>query len=200
VNLESAILAILSALPVPKIDAQEVNRIERLQVITNAIASAANRATCREEFAVNKCKPIAAEREQVAAELIELIDAETNLRKNVHENRCLEHQCDPVRFRSKGVTLIRHLAHSLPQIHCAPSWSKERCAAIDGATLEATTAVMWEATKMLQGGHGVCKSTAGAFAYYAGSRTCAHKSAVRRAVATAKIRGKLWALTHEASK
>jgi len=105
VNLESAILAILSALPVPKVDANEVNRIERLETIATAIATATNHATCRGEFAAKECKPIASEPEQVAAELIAIANAESALRSNVGADECGPHQCDPIKIH--GVVINR---------------------------------------------------------------------------------------------
>ena len=199
-NLESAILVVLSSLPVPKVDAQEVNRIERLEVITNAIATAADRATCRGEFAVTTCKPIANEPEQVAAELIAIANAESALRSNVGADECGVHQCDPVKIHG----VISHRARSYWQLHRPKVWSDARWESIRGSSQEATTEAAWTAAKILAGGHGVCHTTEGAVTFYGVGGMCHSyafdKAAASRAAAIGRVRGKLWALTHEASK
>src|SRR5512135_1374787 len=93
-TLVESVAIILASLPVPKVDATEIDRNQRLTSIAIAIDKSAERATCTGWYAIDRCKPIAADPLQVAAELIELANAETNLRSNVHRGECLPHQCD----------------------------------------------------------------------------------------------------------
>ena len=195
-NLESAILAILSALPVPKVDANEVNRIERLETIATAIATATNHATCRGEFAAKECKPIASEPEQVAAELIAIANAESALRSNVGADECGPHQCDPIKIHG----VVSHRARSYWQLHRPKTWDDARWESIRGASLEATTEAAWTAAKILAGGHGVCHTTEGAVTFYGVGGMCHSyafdKAVTARAAAIVRVRGKLWELTH----
>ena len=180
-NLLEAIAVILTSLPVPKVDQDEPNRIQRLQSIAISIACASNKATCREEFKTDDCKPIAGDANELAAQLIVLANSESNLMRNVHADECGPHQCDAVRFRLKGVAHVVHRARSLWQLHKAPSWTDAHWEAIRGTTQEATNLAAWDAAKLLVGGRGLCGNTAGSFASYATGGQCSHKSAQRRA-------------------
>lgn len=197
-TLVESIAIVLGALPVPKIDADEVDRESRLQTIAVSIARASNRATCSDDWARGDCKPIAGELTQVAAELIELANAETALRANVHRDECGPHQCDALRYRvfHTNTWVIDHRARSLWQLHKPPTWSSEHWAAISGDSQRATNQSAWDAAKLLAGGRGVCGSTAGAFAAYATGGRCQHPQSARRAVATEHIRAKLVQLRH----
>jgi hypothetical protein len=199
-TLLQAILTILASLPVPKVDAHEANRIERLNIISAAIASSAERATCSGEYIGIECKAIASEPTQVAAELIVMADRESNLASNVMDDQCGIHQCDPVQYTVAGKMVIRHRARSLWQLHRKPIWSDAKWESLSGASAFAVTAAAWEATKLMAGGHGVCKTTEGAFARYAGDPSCHRKSSAGRAAATVKVKAMLWALTHEGNK
>lgn len=190
-NLVASIAIVLTQLPVPKVDQAEPDRDRRLYSIAVAIDRAAERATCTGDYAVEPCKPIASDAGQVAAELIVLANEETALRRNVHADHCLDHQCDPTRSRIKGVVYITHRARSLWQLHRAPIWTAEKWDGLAGLSQEATDNSAWEATKLMAGGHGACKTTAGAFAYYAGNRYCLHKSAEGRAARVVVMRGRL---------
>jgi len=159
------IAIILSQLPVPVIDRHEPDRERRLQSIAIAIERASERATCTGAFALETCRPIASSATRVAAELIVLAAAETDLRRNVHADECGPHECDASRYRVRGVIHIEHKARSLWQLHRAPSWSLEKWESLAGLSQEATNAAAWEAAKFMAGGHGACKTTAGAFAY-----------------------------------
>jgi hypothetical protein len=180
-NLLEAIAVILTSLPVPKVDQDEPNRIQRLQSIAISIARASNKATCREEFKTEDCKPISGDVNELAAQLIVLANSESHLMRNVHADECGPHQCDAVRYRIKGVTHIVHRARSLWQLHRAPNWTDAHWEAIRGTTQEATNLAAWDVAKLLSGGRGLCGNTAGSFAAYATGGQCSHKSAQRRA-------------------
>ena len=196
-NLLVSIGIVLSLLPVPKVDQSEQDRDKRLYSIAIGIDRAAERATCTGAYAGETCRPIASDPSLVAAELIVLANEETALRRNVHADACLAHQCDPTKQRVRGVVYIMHRARSLWQLHKAPIWSDAKWAALAGMSQEATDNSAWEATKLMAGGHGACKTTAGAFAYYAGNRWCLHKSAEGRAARVVAVRGRLLRLIQQ---
>ena len=189
-NLPLSIAVILSQFAVPAVDRDEVNRNDRLTSIAIAVNRAAERATCTGDYTYDWCKPIAHDANQVAAELTELAQAETDLRSNVHRDECGQHQCDAVRIRVKGTVLVMHRARSLWQLHRPPAWTAERWAAISGSTQQATDAAAWEAAKLLAGYRGMCRgTTADAFAGYGAGRCVKeNESSRKRARATERIR------------
>lgn len=178
----AAVLSLLQTFAVPAIDANESNRTERLTTIATAVWTASERATCTGQWSIDTCKPIAGDPFQVAAEVAGLANFETNLRSNVHTDRCLERQCDAIRLRVKGGTVVIHRARSLWQLHRAPEWSSTKWDSFSGDSLEATTAAAWQATVMLQGYRGTCHNgTIGAMAGYATGGRCHYRDAARRA-------------------
>lgn len=194
-TLVQAIAIILSQLPVPAVDRDEVGRNERLMSIAVSIDRAAARATCTGDLRlVESCKPIASNREQVAAELIELADAETNLRSNVHRGECGPHQCDASRYRVAGRIVVIHRARSLWQLHRAPTWSDEKWDGLQGATQDATDSAAWEAAKFMAGYRTMCGGTIGSFAGFATGKHCEHKQAQHRAGRAESFRRRLVAL------
>ncbi len=196
-NLVEAISVVLTSLPVPKVDADEPDRARRLESIAISIARAANKATCREEFKTDECKPISGDVNELAAQLIVLANSESSLLRNVHADECGTHQCDAVRYRINGVTHIVHRARMLWQMHRAPSWTDAHWEAIRGASQQATNLSAWDAAKLLVGGRGICKSTAGSFAAYATGGHCWHKQMLRRADKTTYIKGRIQTLQRQ---
>ena len=196
-NLVEAISIILTSLPVPKVDQDEPERIRRLQSIAISIARASNRATCREEFKAEDCKPIAGDVNELAAQLIVLANSESNLKRNVHADECGPHECDAVRYRLKGVVHIIHRARSLWQLHKAPSWTDAHWQAISGTSQAATNLAAWDAAKLLAGGRGTCGSTAGSFASYATGGQCKHHEAQRRADKVVYFKARLQTLQRQ---
>jgi hypothetical protein len=190
-NLPLSIAIVLSQLLVPAIDRNEVNRNDRLTSIAIAESRAADRATCSGEFKGTGCTRIIASRTEAAAILTEWADAETALRSNVHRDECRKYECDPIRLRVKGGTIVMHLARSLWQLHRG-SWTAERWVAISGATQQATDAAAWEAIKRFQLARGQCGGTIeGAFANLATGKSCMWWGAHERVLKAERIRVRL---------
>lgn len=196
----AAVLSLMQTFAVPAIDANEVNRTERLTTIATAVWTAAERATCTGQWRIDTCKPIASDPFQVAAEVAGLANLETALRSNVHADRCGIHQCDAIRLPVKGGTVVIHRARSLWQLHRAPEWSATKWDSFSGDSLEATTAAAWQATMMLQGYRGTCHNgTIGAMAGYATGGRCHYRDAARRARMVEVYRVQLVAFAQKSS-
>lgn len=194
-SLVFAINTILSEAAVPPIDRNEVGRGDRLTRIAVAISRAADHATCSGDWAlVDRCKPIAASPEQVAAELIAKAVFETDLRSNVHADNCAPHECDASRYVLQGKAIIIHNARSLWQLHKNGhdvGWWES----IRGDSQAATDTAAWEAAKMLAGYRGLCHNgTVGAFAGFATGGKCTFRDAQKRADYAERIRWRLVAL------
>jgi hypothetical protein len=158
-----------------------------------SIAMAAERATCKGQFASGECRPIAADPYRVAAEVYTQGLFESSYWWHVHAGQCLPRECDPSwrRVLGGGVTIV-HNARTPWQFHRAPSWSDEYWDSLEGDSSEATTAAAWQAAKLLAGYRARCGgSPEGAFAGFATGGRCFHVQAHRRALAAQVVETKL---------
>ena len=201
-DLLAALAVVNSQWAIPNVDAQEVDRDQRIYSISIAEQRAADHATCSGQWAsVEKCKPIIGDRNLAAAFVSVLPVVESNLRRNVGAGECKLWECDPVQWRIKGVVHVRHQARSYWQLHRVPVWTDERWDGIEGLSQEATDNAAWEAMKLLAGGYAVCRTVEGAFTYYATSKSCRsavfEKKAKHRAALVESVRNRLAKLQWE---
>lgn len=155
-----------------------VDRQARLAVVASAISDSAKRAVCAEEYRTEQCRPIWPGAElDLAALLVVQAYSESRLAKNVHEGRCRQYECDPVRVRTTGE--VRHRARSLWQIHdIAPV--HEEWDVMVGADFESTRVAAWAAAKILSRGYRACGHIEGSITQYAGVNGCRWSEAARR--------------------
>lgn len=198
-NLLAAIAIVNSQWAVPAVDANEVDRDQRLYSISVAESRAVEHATCSGEWAsVEKCRPIFGDANLAAAFVTVKAKSETDLRKNVHADECKRWECDPKKWRAGGVVQVAPQARSLWQMHRPKTWSDERWEGISGLSQEATDNAAWEAMKMLAGAYGVCGTIEGALTRFATGNTChavrdtkLQKSMVQRAALVVSVRNRL---------
>jgi len=189
----AAIVAVLKSYPVAQIDLHEENRDEHINIMGQAIHYAGDRAACI--GIEGPCKRIA-EPLQVVAELIVQAERESALASNVWSDECKPWECDPSKYRANGVVVIVHKARSPWQLH-QNGWSAERWEVIRGPSLFATSQAAWESAKMFAGGHGRCKSTAGAFAALADGHSCTSKQSEDRAAEVERVKVRLMQIVRE---
>ena len=156
----------------------EQEKLERVNVIANAIDYASDKATCSGEFATSDCKRVSPfDKITTAALLIQTAKKETNFARNVHEGVCGKFECDSVITKDGE---IFHKARTLWQMHKS-DLIKDEWDIMVGTSQEATNAAAYAAIKILNSGYYSCgKTVQGMYSAYAGVKDCSWKYAKNR--------------------
>jgi hypothetical protein len=179
VSLPEVLLALMLSLPAPYHEHEDADaRRARLAVVAQAISEASARASCKDPSAPAECQRVwAGDPLDLALLLVTVAYAESLLARNVHEGRCRDFECDPLRSAVTG--RIEHRARSLWQLQYTRPIDAE-WAHLEGPDLESTRAAAWAATKVLGSAYRACGSISGAISRISGKGRCVWSGADRR--------------------
>lgn len=116
-TLAEAVLVAMMHLACPRDEPAEQCRPWRA-LVAEAIADAAERATCTSEWSEPRCDPVwHGAADELAALLVEVGYHESGFRRRIQAGQCRADECDAVR---RGGRTVRHLARSMWQLHVSP--------------------------------------------------------------------------------
>jgi hypothetical protein len=193
--LHETLFLLLLGLPPHRLDREDAEaRGARLQVIAEAVADAAEEATCGGAYQSKKCSRMwPGPAIDLGVLLVTQAYEESRLAKNVHEGRCRPFECDPVRNAYTGE--VKHRARSLWQIHrigpVEQEWHQ-----MEGVEYDSTRAAAWAAAKILTRGYRACGTIEGAISQYAGVGRCRWQRATSRSQLFLQLRARARKLEH----
>ena len=120
-TLAAAVLAAATMLPCPVDEPKEQCTPWRTEV-SEAVAEAAERATCTSEWSEAECSLVwQGPADQLAAHLLEIAYHESGLRRRIQADECRDDECDGTwRWKHGARKHTGHLAKSLWQLHQTP--------------------------------------------------------------------------------
>lgn len=183
-SLISYALGLMLSLPAYHQDAETFQeREERLTVLAHALEDVAAEATCHGSYAVEGCVRLwPGTRKQLVALEVAQAYSESRLALRIHEDRCRDNECDPLRYwdPERKAYRVHHRAKSLFQVQRQGDVTLAEWRSMGGTSYEATRASAWAAARVLSRGYRACGSTQGAISLYATGKTCRWKGAPKR--------------------